>query len=572
MLSLLIVWSVLGGFTLVLGAAALRFFRVEAGNSAGGEENHLFRALWTGLLLLAWLLLVWSLFAPITPITGLALTLGCGMALLLWAELRRDCLRLLRRGYRSGGLMTPLLALGAALAVAQPMSNRDALAYHLDLIQIMSRVGLVPGLGLIHDRFGFVSSWFAIPALFNHGPLSGRVGVVANGYAFFLMLAHLRMAATRVLRGRGDPADWFVSAALSVGVLFPVYLGFPVGSTADFAVLLYILIVAWTALTVYSPGAVPPSGFRDPRLLPLFMGALLFSVKLSAIPVPAVAGVLYLISCRFRLRAFVTGGTFTALLIPWFSASIVVTGFLMYPGPWRLNLPWTMGHHQALEITHWGQPGRLAAPSPSLDWLRRWLSLDVTHQIGFAYFLAGVVFLLCVLLRHRRRLPDLAPLLLTGIFGVAFMWARAPSVRFGWGYLVILPCAFFPLYGPGLNVKIQRLKFSPPMAGALAFIACLAILFGLSLPGWTESAQRVRDAVREGRLAPDDGNRLLRPPIPPRIRFDDVAGTVEPDTRHVEDPRAYLDGPRAMTYPLIPPCGVHFRDPEAGPRRGFRHE
>ena len=569
MLSLLCFWLLLSGITLVWGTAAQCVFRVE---SRGRDGDVLLRSFWTGLLMLGWFLLTWSLFLPITPWTGAVVVLMCVGGLTAWRALRETCARLLVTGIREGGGYAGILAVAAAWAVVQPMTNRDALEYHLDLVQIFSRTGLVPGLGLIHDRFGFVSSWFTLPALFNHGPFSGRTAVTANGYVFFLMLSHACMSASRLTRGRASTADVFVATAFTVGTLFPVYLNFPVGSTADFAVLLYILAAAWTALTVYPVRGGPPRGFRDPRLLPVFMGALLFSVKLSAIPVPAAMGILYVISRRLHPRAWLTAGSFVILLLPWIAASVWVTGFLVYPGPWNVDLPWTLGHHLALDITHWGQPGPLGAPSLSLDWLRNWLSLDVTHVIGFSYFLFGLVVTAWILLRHRGRIVEFAPILLSGFLGVIFMVLKAPSVRFGWGYLVILPCILPALYTQVLNTRFRRMNIRVPLGRSFCLAGCLVIVFGISLPVFTGSERRVREAVREGRLTLDPCNRLLRPPVPPRIRYDDQADTASPDTRHVHDPRAYLDGPRAMTYPLIPSPGVRFRNPEIGPRGGFEHE
>ena len=99
-----------------------------------------------------------------------------------------------------------ILTTAAALVSVQVVSNRDAISYHYDIILYLSHLGVPPGLSLVHERLGYVSSWFAIPAVFNHGFLTGRTSTLGNGFALLLAaghLQHLRQGAVDVVRRLG---------------------------------------------------------------------------------------------------------------------------------------------------------------------------------------------------------------------------------------------------------------------------------------------------------------------------------------------------------------------------------
>jgi hypothetical protein len=67
---------------------------------------------------------------------------------------------------------------------------------------------VVPGMALVDSRFGFVSPWFAPPAIFNHGFMVDRVATVGNGFVL-LALIHIFLSGRRILRDAGMPTDFF---------------------------------------------------------------------------------------------------------------------------------------------------------------------------------------------------------------------------------------------------------------------------------------------------------------------------------------------------------------------------
>src|SRR5207248_581449 len=108
-----------------------------------------------------------------------------------------------------------ILALGAAAYTTQPIRYYDTGLYHFGAVSWLSRFGAVPGLGLLHFRFGMASAWFALAAPFNAGFLEARTVALLAGLALFLGGFHFLVCASRCLLNRDRISDWFiVSAAL----------------------------------------------------------------------------------------------------------------------------------------------------------------------------------------------------------------------------------------------------------------------------------------------------------------------------------------------------------------------
>lgn len=571
MILLLAIWIVLFALALVHGAAILQLARCVTPVSAG---DRFFLAAWTGILTIGVLLLYASMVIPLGG--GAAAALAAWTA---WLVVRHRGLRRELSAYRR--LFTPArvaigcaLALGTAYATVDTICNRDVLSYHLDNIHAMSRIGLAPGLGLIYPRYGFVSSWFAIPALFNHGPMTMRIAPAANGFVGLLMLGQLHMSASRILRRQGTASDWFVSAALVLSSIFPIYLNQLVSTTPDFPFILGTVIVAWASWIVYdrSP-ARPACAAAGLPLLPVYLSACLFAVKMSALPLLAAVGGLYLFHQRFRIRAWIAAAA--AILPPVGSlaaAATLMTGYPLFPASWGFDLPWTLNPHQwPFTKTHWGQQGAIEAPYPSMAWLREWLRLGTDTRIGFIFFLAAVACLIWILTRHRTRLRSVASVLLIGVAGVVFLMIKVPSARFAWAYVSIIMSAPAILHVDVLNRWADRLSI--PRSAHLLLPAGLAVvILGLGVGGKTESERRVAEALRAGRLEPDRTPRWLAPPIPYRLVFDDERRSVEVYREHEDNPSAYLHGPRAMRNPLLLREGIRYRDPGAGVRGGFMRD
>jgi len=102
-------------------------------------------------------------------------------------------------------LSLAVLAVVVALNSTRFVEAYDTGLYHYPLTRWLSSYGTVRGLALIHFRFGFSSSWFALAAPFDFGPLQGRIASLLGGFAALLCLSHLALAVSRIFERR---AHW----------------------------------------------------------------------------------------------------------------------------------------------------------------------------------------------------------------------------------------------------------------------------------------------------------------------------------------------------------------------------
>ncbi len=574
MIALVCAWALLFLVALPIGAAGIRWSRVTRISRVG---DRFFLAAWLGFLTLTVLLLAWSLLAPITPWTGVAALLSVSLLVARSRPVRDELRAFMAAASLPLFVCAGLLVASVAAAEVQPICNRDVISYHADLIHTLSRIGVVPGLGLIHKRFGFISPWFTVPALFNHGPLTAHMTAVANGFAFLLLVGHLALAAWRILCRAGNVADWFALAALGAGSVFPIFLNDPVSSTSDFPNFLVTVFVAWAALIIYAPaggtGARGHGTLRNEHVIPLYLAACLWTIKITTAPVLASMGLLYLAHHRFRTQAWLSAGLTTLVALPQMVALALVTGYPLYPvRALRLQTPWTLEAHRFLTKKRWGvMPGYDDSGYLSLSWFVKWLQLDATNVVALAFFTLSTVALAWIVVRHGKRLKDVLPPLLIGVTGLALLLLKSPFARFGWGYLVMLPATLTALYTGALN-RIVPCRLPCRLAALIPVAGLGMMVIGLSVLGHTASEKRIDQAAQSGRITLDRPNPLLLPPQLPLVAFDDRRGLAvpyEPDGPRPVSP--LLAGPRPMFYPLIPREGVSYRIPAAGPAGGFVH-
>ena len=153
MISLLLLWLPLALASLCLGLLAKKFFRFPP-LDRGPDEIIL--SLWVGFMLLHVLLLAISLPVPLTPAVFVLVFTALFSTMLLVPGMRARVRSTLKDTTALERLSIAVwLCLYSAISV-QAISNRDAVSYHFDIIYWLSRLGVTPGLALIHERLGYL--------------------------------------------------------------------------------------------------------------------------------------------------------------------------------------------------------------------------------------------------------------------------------------------------------------------------------------------------------------------------------------------------------------------------------
>lgn len=428
MLSFVILWLLLVCLASCLGYMLLRWTGYE--HQIHRTDERLFAALWLGILLTGILLEVVALFWPLAG-TGFALLALAGAVVIASGRTRGEMLTGLRQ--------LPLPALGSLLAVglyaAQPVYWFDTGLYHAQLIKWLADHGIVTGLGQWHFRFAFLSSWLAFPAAFDVSAMAGRMTTLMGGWALLVACVHGLCALSTIVAGRALARDVFLLASL--GLALPVVLayGLAISPSPDLPVILLPIIVGWLMLVLDA---------RRALALPLVLAIGATAIKPSALPLLLGVSLYFLwrdVSPLLR-RVLMAGCLGLLLLLPHLASVFRASGCLLYPVAIScVDVSWGLGAEDAARtaasITGWARwNGVPLAQASLLDWLSAWLGFG-PESLVFAGLLLVAVSLTPTV--WRRSSFEQRAVLAIAWAGIGFVSWNAPVLRFGLGYLVMVP-------------------------------------------------------------------------------------------------------------------------------------
>lgn len=355
MLIFIAIWLALIAVTFPVGLAILRLMDAQCFERSG---ERFVISVWLGTVLLADGLLAVSLFQPLSLATGGLLAAVLVGAALVVKRVRSEIRTAVQALYLK---MSPIWSLGfiallatVAYVATSGVNLYDAHLYHFQVIQWLSQVGVVPGLALIHNRFSFTSSWFAIAAPFNTGILETRVSALTGGFALLLITLQVFISFTHLLESPKRSQDWFVVAAAFIYLPFLMHSTLVVSPSPDLPAIALIVLVAWTMLVTGGSPGEPGLIILSPRLIPVLLAAGAMAIKLSAAVLLPIAVLFYALEQRrLRLGSLITASLVGIILIlPVLSFGLIASGCPLYPSPTLCqDLPWSVGREEAKMIS-----------------------------------------------------------------------------------------------------------------------------------------------------------------------------------------------------------------------------
>jgi hypothetical protein len=459
MLLFLISWMLLTASAAIVGSAVLASVKFRFFYHFG---DRIITAIWLGLLTFGVTLLGLSILVPLRPGIGFALmTVLTGLA--GCRKSARDLLKI-PSGCRTNSAITGIgiLAAIAALDSTRLVQAFDTGLYHYQLVRWLSEYGTVPGMALLHFRFGFTSSWFALAAPFDFGPFQGRISGLLGGLAIFLALLHFALAVFRIIQRRAERADWFLAGGYPLIFVVCFTWAFEVSLSPDVPVWILTLIVGWLMLLAGDPEAAGDSSRKQDHgwVLPLLLALGTVSMKLSATPAVAIAALFFLFNSGGKWNARIVSGALASLLaVPFLAANVASSGCPLYPSSFLcVALPWNAGKAAAniieTDTMNWARWGGDVPPGATAwGWIPIWFSqIDKLLLLSFC---AACLLGFCVVRGWRRGKP-FSWVLALSLGGVAFLFVTAPNPRFGAGYLAICPALFAAAVGPDLDSWLRR--------------------------------------------------------------------------------------------------------------------
>lgn len=411
-------------------------------------------AIWLGVVCLSVSLLAVSLVLPLSPLVG-------GLVALMWVAwatrdpvVRRELVRLGYELFSRQGLEVGAIALAAASVTTGPITWGDTGLYHFGSIRWLADYGTVIGIGLFHDRFGFTSSWFALAAPFNPAFLGSHVAALTNGFLLWLAMLHFWASVTHLRTQKPCLADWFsfsvLSCFLALWIASTLLSELLVSPSPDVPVILLSMVAGWLILQTGEYHLQERVEGILTALLILGAGAV--TIKLSGLPLLAIAILAYLFHYRSNKWALLKGlGLVVAFLTPAALHGLLTAGCAFYPASLLcLDVPWGLPPDvtAAAQATIQGWFKWFGTPPEGEPWLLwvagQWFSLSITNKLMAGLAVILLVTVLLLIYHWTKKPPSLHAqakiwMIALAILGSGFTFITAPLIRFGLGYLLLMP-------------------------------------------------------------------------------------------------------------------------------------
>ena len=529
LLSQLVVASALVG----IGLTFRRWF-----GPRGVQLDDCLIAFWTGLGLVALLLMLWNFVLPITDAVAV-IVLTAGAAGLLLA--RDDLGRVFELEDWRPSLPLLLVFLLVSLWIANlslgPLSNYDSGVYHIQAVRWAEAYPAVPGIGNLDGHLAFNNANILFAAMLSAGPWEARSEHLANGVLVLVFVWQTMLAGARIRAGAQQRRLWFDFFLLAAVTNLAITGGIS-SFTTDLGTTLVLLAAASLMFAVLSTDALEPgeAAFSLLSLSLLLSTAVTF--KLSSGPFVAVS---FMTACalwyhqartdpvrrrRALLRATALVGVFAVV---WMGRGVVLSGYPAFPAslagfPVDWRVPEEHAAAESAYILHGGRAsvGNLAVVAgregPS-SWLPQWSrkALENPFNLVLPAALSVLGFLTFLAWRPavwQRRSVAHAWWLLPPLVVATLAWfILAPDSRFAAPYFWALGA----LCG-SQAIGVGRLRVVPTLVVVGLFGLSPPVVLPLLSNGTSDGEQgRIETILRANLNGPGDDSWFQSPALEPRL-------------------------------------------------------
>ena len=447
----------------LIGTALLNVLQAD---SFKRVSDRIIAAVWLGIVVLSIALLATSLVFPLNSWVGWCTAASLSLLSLTSQPTRHEIANLFFMLFPNLALGLFTLEFGVAAFTSRQVTWLDTGLYHYGAIRWLSEYGAVPGIALLLQQLGFTSSWFALAAPFNPPIFDAQVSAITNGFAFLLATVHFLIALVQLFRNQAQLSDWFIVICslilLPLLALSSLMSDILVSPSPDIPVILITVIIAWAMLIIAQHRASSVtqdenSSFKTKfydQFIPLILAAGAVTIKLTSLPLLLISVIFYTVFSRFGLKRLVIGAVITSLLLsPMFAVNIITSGCPLFPSSFFcLDLPWSWTAEEAKTVAEhtqvWGV--WFDSPPPNIHpWLWKfvlWLIANTLNQIATGIILISILLAISILRTSiKHRLWGLIWVLGLAISGTLFLMVYAPVIRFGVGYLILIPALYITI-------------------------------------------------------------------------------------------------------------------------------
>ncbi|MBD5533080.1 MAG: hypothetical protein HDQ98_12960 [Lachnospiraceae bacterium] len=446
MLFVIVNWIYLAVTSFLLGTAFAKFVR----RVLGWEMKSATETMFYGLIWATVYAQVFSLFGGVGALANGILLAACIVIALVWKKTIKSALvQSIKTSGRAHSAVVLILVLIWAYCASRGYMHYDSDLYHAQSIRWIEEYGVAPGLGNIHVRFAYNSSFFALSALYSMKFLGGQSLHAVNGFLALLLSVEV-LKAFRVKR-------FCLSDFARLGAFYYLTVLYRdiVAPASDYAVMcvVFFIIIRWLVHLEQKEHSVAPY-------------ALLCVAGVYAVTLKLTAGCILLLVLKpaislikekkgKEIAVYIAMGLL--VLAPWVIRTALISGYLLYPFPaldvltvdWKI--PVEAAARDAAEIKTWGRGLNDAAlvNMPVTEWFPNWFS-TMLPMLGKLFLLADFVcvavffgILVSTIIRHGKnkgeaREWDGLLVLACMLLSFEFWLFSAPLLRYGYAYVLLV--------------------------------------------------------------------------------------------------------------------------------------
>lgn len=391
---------------------------------------------------------VFSLFAGVGMMANIVLFVCCILVYIFQGKNLKHC------HFTSEERIKPEIIIVVAILVlfwayftSRGYMHYDSDLYHAQSIRWIEEYGVVPGLGNLHERFAYNSSFFALSALFSMKFLCGTSMHTMSGFfALVLSITALDIAKSWKIK------KFLLADYARVGLIYYLItiMDEVVSPASDYSIMcvIFFIVIKWLDLLEANEKNTAPYA------LLCVLGVYALTLKLTAgLIILLVIKPLYHLIKEKKVKDILIY-LFTGLImsIPWFVRTVIISGWLLYPFPaldlfefdWEMNA--TGIELDAAQITTWGRALYDASlvELPITQWFPNWFktTLSGTEKgLVLGCLMCLIIYLFDFMMAVcKKRREQFDTLLVIGciLLSYSFWQCSAPLIRYGYAYVLLL--------------------------------------------------------------------------------------------------------------------------------------
>ena len=434
MLTVIVSWIVLSIVFLAFGEMA-----AAIGGYVTKEKNaySIFDKYWIGFSFLGALLLYTSIWAPLNIWVLLCiLVLSLGYWLINISALKKLCRSLINRINRLSYFEKTIFALSLIVVLVYSLSvplSYDAGLYHLQSMLWTEKYSVVTGLGNLHGRLGFNSSFFLLSTALQYHP-------EVYGPFFCINSLSLLTLSFWIIHQITKARNIGIKLVLAF-VLFITTFTFGTEISSSSTDALPNILVIYLLLSI----TLEPQNLLKRAFAIGLIASFCITLKLSSGAILLLVPLIFVTAYKQKKRNVILpiflAGVFIA--IPWLTRFVILTGYLIYPFPaidifsadWKIPIDMVTSEMESAYA--WARIPEMDTHTvlamPLSKWVPIWWN-NLSLYRKLLYCLAAASPLFLVFYKYYQQKIQIL-IWAIAFAGITYGLLTAPDLRFSFGFI-----------------------------------------------------------------------------------------------------------------------------------------